>query len=753
MRAEPKPDRSVKEFWRIWTYVWPQWPRLVVVVATAVMIGMLFSVSFVTIIPLLKVMMGEEGLQGWLDRKSCEIRYGMDFYVPDRADLMRQDSQIAYFLLVSTVEEEGLAWRAGIRPRDRIVDVNAFRETSGRESVPASKLLELLATADDGVTLDLAMLRSTSQGALEPMALELTTREHPDAISADEMSLVARLRWGVEWALVNRMQWVAGFLPRGDGKSLEEARSDNERAVVIIIVAMGVITLVRCVATFYQKYLAEKVVQVAIARLRADVYRHVLYMPVGFFSAKGTSDTISRVVGDTATAGKGIKILLGKALREPMKAFFCLLGAMVLSWQLTLIFLAAAPPTVACLSLLGKRMRKATRRSLMSSARMLGRLQDSVSALPVVKVYNRQDREASLFGAVNREFLRRTLRMAKVEAATQPMLEVLGMIAGSAALVVGAHWVFSMRGGMEGSEFFALLVLLGTSAESVRKASDVWNSVQSANAATERVFEVADAPREKEDPEAFVLPPLRNRIEFRDVTFTYPQADSPALRDVSLEVQAGQTVAIVGANGSGKTTLVNLLPRFYDPDTGQVMIDGQDIRMATLVSLRDQIGLVTQTVATFNDTVAANIGYGKPDATREEIIAAARRAHVHEFIDTLPNGYDTMIGEHSTGFSGGQLQRIVIARAILKNPTILIFDEAMSQVDAESEAKINEALGDLMQGRTCFIIAHRFSTVIGADRIVVMEGGRIVDQGVHAELMGRCGVYRGLYETQLVAAQ
>ncbi|HEV57842.1 MAG TPA: PDZ domain-containing protein, partial [Phycisphaerales bacterium] len=204
MRAEAKPDRSVKEFWRIWKYVWPQWPRLVVVVATAVMIGMLFSVSFVTIIPLLKVMMGEEGLQGWLDRKSCEIRYGMDFYVPDRADLMRQDSQIAYFLLVSAVEEDGLAWRAGIRPRDRIVDVNASRETSGRESVPASKLLELLATAGDGVTLDLAMLRSTSQGALEPMALELTTRKHPDAIGADEMSLGARLRWGVEWALVNR---------------------------------------------------------------------------------------------------------------------------------------------------------------------------------------------------------------------------------------------------------------------------------------------------------------------------------------------------------------------------------------------------------------------------------------------------------------------------------------------------------------------------------------------------------------------
>jgi len=750
MAAKAKTQQPVKEFWRIWKYVWPQWPRLTAVLVTAVVIGLLFSVSFVTIIPLLKVMMGEEGLQGWLDRKICAIRYGIDFYVPDRADLMRQDSRIAYFLLISALEDDRLGRQAGLAVGDRIVDVDGYREQSGRESVPSSKLLELLAGADDGTTLDLVVLRSTAEGTLEPVTLTLTTRKHPDAIGRDEMSLAARLRWGTEWAIINRMQWVANLMPRDEAGLPEQARRKNERAVIIIIVAMGVITLIRCVATFYQKYLAEKVVQVAIAKLRAEVYTHVLYMPIGFFSSRGTSDTISRILGDTSAAGKGIKILLGKALREPMKAFFCLALAMVLNWQLTLIFLAAAPPTVACLGLLGRRMRKATRRSLMASARMLGRLQDSVSALPVVKVYNRQEREAGLFGSVNREFLRRTLRMAKIEAATQPILEVLGMVAGSAALIVGAHWVFSMRGGMEGSEFFALLVLLGTSAESVRKASDVWNSVQSANAAAVRVFEVADAAAEYEDPEAFTLPPLGDRITFRDVTFTYPGAETPALRQVDLEVEAGQTVAVVGANGSGKTTLVNLLPRFYDPDRGQVMFDGQDIRMATLASLRSQIGLVTQKVATFNDTVAANIGYGKPDATRDEIIEAARRAHVHEFIERLPNGYETMIGEHGTGFSGGQLQRIVIARAILKNPAVLIFDEAMSQVDAESEARISEALADLMAGRTCFVIAHRFSTVITADRIVVMDGGRIVDQGTHDELMNRCAVYRGLYETQLV---
>jgi ABC-type multidrug transport system fused ATPase/permease subunit len=227
----------------------------------------------------------------------------------------------------------------------------------------------------------------------------------------------------------------------------------------------------------------------------------------------------------------------------------------------------------------------------------------------------------------------------------------------------------------------------------------------------------------------------------------------PALNGISLEVPAGQTVAIVGPNGSGKSTLVNLIPRFYDPDSGRILIDGWDIRKATLRSLRGQIGLVTQDIVTFRDTIANNIGYGKLGASREEIIAAARKAYAHEFIEQLPEGYDTMIGEHSSGLSGGQLQRIAIARAILKNPAILIFDEAMSQIDADSEAKIHAALEGLMKGRTCFLIAHRFSTIISADRIVVLEGGRIAGQGTHQQLVGSCQTYRNLYETQLIVPQ
>ncbi|MBN1125595.1 MAG: ABC transporter ATP-binding protein [Sedimentisphaerales bacterium] len=734
----------VRQFWRVWKYVWPQWFRLAWVVITALFVGMLFSVSFMAIIPLLKVMMGEEGLHGWIDRKCCDLRYGMDFYVPNRSDFMGVNAEIAYYLLVTGVEEEERAYANGFRPQDRILDVAHYAREKGLEKVPASRLLELLATAEDGVSLPVRILRPNASGIQEPREIVLHTLKHPDNISPEEMPLSSRLEWGFKWAIVHWAQKAISVVSR------EESRTARSQSVVFIILVMAFITSFRCIGTFVQKYLSERVVQTAITHLRDDVFAHVMFMPIGFFSVKGTSDTISRILGDTAASGKGIKILLGKALLEPIKAFFCLVGAMLINWQLALIFMAAAPVTIALLGLLGKKMRRATKRSLIASAMMLGRLQDSISALRVVKVYNRQNTEVVSFSGVNRQLLRRAIHIAKLDAATGPIMEFLGMVAGSAALLVGVHWV--MQNDMEGSFFFALLVLLGTSAESVRKVSDVWNRVQEANAAADRVFEIVDNPLEHEDPEAFELKPLHEEVEFRDITFSYPGADTTALNDVSLKVQAGQTIAVVGPNGSGKTTLINLIPRFYDPDAGQVFIDGQDIHMATLRSLRAQIGMVTQNVVTFHESVAANIGYGKEGATREEIIAAAQKAHAHEFIERLPDGYDTVIGEHGSGFSGGQLQRLVIARAVVKNPAILIFDEAMSQIDADSEAKINEALSELMEGRTCFIIAHRFSTVVHADSIVVMDKGGIVAQGRHGELMESCSVYRSLYETQLITA-
>jgi ABC-type multidrug transport system fused ATPase/permease subunit len=381
---------------------------------------------------------------------------------------------------------------------------------------------------------------------------------------------------------------------------------------------------------------------------------------------------------------------------------------------------------------------------------MLGKLTEAFSSIKVIKVYNQQPYENQQFAKVNQSLLKHQLKVSKIDAATNPIMEVVGMAAGCAALLFGVHWV--VGGGLESAEFLTLIVLLGTAGESIRKGSDVWNKLQQTNAASERVFSILDKEVEWEKPDAVKLPRLNSKIELSNIYFTYPDSDEPVIHNVNLTIEAGHNIAIVGPNGSGKTTLVNLLPRFYDTDSGTILIDGHDIRDCTLKNLRDQIAMVTQRTVTFNDTIATNIGYGRPGATTDQIITAAERAYAHEFITQLPNGYETVIGEQGTGLSGGQLQRIVIARAILKDPPILIFDEATSQIDAESEAKIHIAIEDIMHNRTSFIIAHRFSTIVSADMIVVMDKGQIVAQGRHEELIKSCPLYQNLYETQLVKA-
>jgi len=715
----------MKAFWRVFQYIWPQWPRLIVILVSALLISVLFSLSFMTIIPLLKLMMGEEGLHGWADRKVCEHRYGIKFYMPERLDFVDPNkSDIAYYLLVTNVDSEGLAYAAGLREKDMVTGVGNLATAEGADKVVSSKLLEELAAAGSDEEIPILYKRLDQSGRPEQGKLVLETGQRPFYLST--------------------VEGLLSLLPR------EQTPANKTRGITIIIVLMAIFTVIRCTARFYQQYTAEKVVQTAIVNLRKDVFSHVLDMPVGFFENEHPSDTVSRLVRDTEQLASGAKAMFGKVLREPLKAMALIASAMIIDLKLTVIFLCSAPFVMVVIGQLGRKIKRATRKSLVSWSQMLGKLKESLTAIKVVKVYNQQNYENANFDNINKGLLKQLFRIAKIDAATSPIMEVLGMIAGGAALLFGAHWV--ARQEIDGSEFITLVAILGTAAEAIRKSSDIWNKVQQANAAAERIYAVIDLDSETESPDAYELEPLKDRIEFRDVVFTYPGSEVPALKHVNLTVEAGHNVALVGPNGSGKTTLANLIPRFYDPDSGSILIDGKDIRRAKLQSLRSQIGMVTQSVITFNDTIAANIAYGKPGATREEIIAAARRSFAHEFIEPLPRGYDTVIGEENTGLSGGQLQRIVIARAILKNPAILIFDEATSQVDADSEAKIHNAIEEIMLDRTCFIIAHRFSTVISADIIIVIDEGRIVAQGRHKELMNICPLYQSLYETQLVKA-
>jgi subfamily B ATP-binding cassette protein MsbA len=715
----------VKSFKRVFEYIWPQWPRIIVVVISAIVVSALLSISIMTAIPMLKVMTGEEGLRGWLDRKACELRYGMTFFVPQSVDFTHNPAgNLANSLQITSVGKDSVAARAGLKPQEKIVAVGS----TGPAQSSLITLMDSLANASDPTTTITVSRLNEKSGKLEQDQLTLDTTWKDD----------------IRGHLAQLALKAARIVP------FEQSASDKTRAILFIILAIGIVTIIRCIAKFYQSYLAQKIVQVGINRLREDAFVHVMGMPMSFFAAERPSDAVSRLIRDTGAMGTGIKVLLGKGLREPLNAAGMLAAAALLDWQLSLIFLCGAPPTLWMVSLLGRKMKRASKRSLMAWSQMLAKLQEVMAGLKVVKVYNQQKYEHSSFHGINKKLLKQLLRISKVDSATSPVLEVLGMMAMSAALIVGASWVTSSK--MDGSAFLVMIFLLGGAADAVRKTSDIWNKIQEAEGAADRVFVMMDEPLEIEKQGAAELPALRNKIEFNNIVFTYPGAEQPALKGINLTVQAGHTIALVGPNGSGKTTLANLIPRFYDPDSGQVLIDGNDIRDVKLRSLRNQIALVTQQVVTFNDTIAANIGYGKAGAGRQEIIDAAKRAFVHEFVELLPNGYDTVIGEQGAGLSGGQLQRIAIARAILKNPPILIFDEATSQVDADSESKIHKAIEEIMQNRTSFIIAHRFSTIIAADVIVVMDKGRIAAQGQHEELMKTCPLYQRLYETQLVRA-
>ena len=598
----------MKEFGRVFQYVWPQWPRVVIVFVSAMVISLLLSTSFLTIIPLLRVMVGKEGLRSWVDRTACDAYYGLDVQIPRvGASPDEPNKAPAIYLQVDRVRQRSLAEAAGFQADDRIVDVNNMDVASS----PTRMLRALASPQSRTLVVKVKRGEGTTQ-------LSLATPLNETAVSGLHRNAFARLKWRMQSAGLGVADRVVSLLPQGQDPDSQVA------SVAILMIVVTVLTTVRCIAKFYQDYLGQKVVQLAVNNLREDIFSHMMRMPMRAFTGERPSDTISRIVRDTSQMGNGIQVLLGKALREPMNALFMMAAAVWLNWKLTLIFLTAAPLVVVLLGQFGHKMKRASKKSLVSSSEMLSKLTEVVAGLRIVKVYDQHEREREAFRGINNRLLKQLLHMSKVDAASQPILEVLGMLAGAVAIIFGVSWVSA--GNVNPEEFLALLILLGASAEAVRKTSDIWNRVQQANGAAERVFAVVDQPTEEEKPNAIVLPPAKGDVEFRNVCFKYPQREQQTLRNINLSVKAGLNVAVVGPNGSGKTTLINLIPRFYDPDGGQILIDGQDTRDVTLASLRNQIGMVTQDILTFNDTIAANIAYGRKDATKEEVVEAAQRA-------------------------------------------------------------------------------------------------------------------------------
>lgn len=381
----------MKAFWRVFDYIWPQWPRLVVILVSAVLISILFSLSFMTIVPLLKLMMGEEGLHGWADRKVCQQRYGIRFYTPERMDFVDPNKpDIAYYLIVTKVEQDGLAYASGLREQDWIVGVGSSAAGEETGKVVASRLLEVLATAGENEKIPIRYKRFNQAGTSEQGSLVLDSGQRPFYLDS--------------------VDGLLSLLPR------EQTPENKTRAISIIIILMAVFTVIRCTAKFYQQYLAEKVVQTAVVDLRKVVFAHVLNMPVGFFENEHPSDTVSRLVRDTAQLSSGMKAMFGKALLEPMKAAALVAGAMVIDLKLTVIFLCSGPFVAVVIGQLGRKIKRATRKSLMSWSLMLGKLKEALTAIKVVKVYNRQDYENASFDVINKKLLKQLFRIAKIDS-------------------------------------------------------------------------------------------------------------------------------------------------------------------------------------------------------------------------------------------------------------------------------------------------------------------------------------------------
>ncbi|MGE5301147.1 MAG: ABC transporter ATP-binding protein [Acidobacteriota bacterium] len=523
----------------------------------------------------------------------------------------------------------------------------------------------------------------------------------------------------------------------------------DARLLVLLPLALFIIFLGRGIFTFFQEYLMQSASQKLVMHLRNGLYSRSLELPMGYFGKNSSGEMISKVINDV-TALQNLLIFTVKDLFKEGATALALLGvAFWRRWDLTLISITVLPLALYGVGTLGKRMRRISKRAQEKISLITEFLNESYAGVKIIKAFCRQSAETGRFEEITREYYRDNMRATRVSQFAALIMEAVGGLGIAFVIWYGARLIIS--GAMTAGDFTSFLTAIFLVYTPAKRLAQINIGVQQARPPLERIQKLLAEPGEKDGTED--IPPIRRSIDFRNVSFIYPSARQKALQGINLRIDKGEIIAIVGKSGGGKTTLANLLPRFYVPTEGTVCVDDVDISTATFASLRGQFGIVTQEVILFNDTIAANIAYGKPGAAREEIVAAAQAAYAHDFITELPQGYDTMIGERGMRLSGGQRQRLSIARAILKNPPILILDEATSSLDTASEMMVQKALENLMANRTTLVIAHRLSTVKKADRILVLDKGRIAESGSHRELYARGGLYKNLYDLQFSAQE
>jgi ABC-type multidrug transport system fused ATPase/permease subunit len=525
--------------------------------------------------------------------------------------------------------------------------------------------------------------------------------------------------------------------------------TDRLAGVGVILGALLVLTLFGALANFLHQYCSLTLSMVTASEIRLEAFRHALRLPLASVLRRGPAEIVSRVTRDTAELERGFSALSSKALAQVTKGIGAFLAAVWFDWRLTIVAIVVAPLMGVVLRKFGKRILRGSRNTLKAYEDLLRNSNEAMQGLRGIKTATAERVARRRFAAANRAVIREDRRVRLARSISTPLIEVMAIVAIMALALLAAHEI--LEGRMKFDNFLMALASLGVAGGSLKPLTGLLNDIQAAAAPAERILEIlaipAEGVRERELP---ALPRHRASLEFDGVRFRYEGADRDALRGVDLRIAHGEFIAIVGPNGCGKTTLASLLVRLFDPTEGSVRIDGAEITGVSLSSLRGQIGVVPQEPLLIRATIRENVMLGIETIPEERFVRAMKLAHADGFVAALPQGAGMMLGEGGTGLSGGQRQRLAIARALVREPSVLILDEATSQIDAESEAQIAAAIDDFREGRTVIAIAHRLSTVRSADRIVVMEDGAVSDVGTHAELLTRCDLYRRLVHTQLV---
>jgi ABC-type multidrug transport system fused ATPase/permease subunit len=714
------------------------------------MVALLFFTELGAVYPLLHILFGSQNPQRWISEKIVGLEN-------DLLVLHARESEVGLVLFdarsgqagreqlterLKRVRAEFEQKEADLRNDERRLGIADLREKTdlagGNELVVLETLRRNRRVAEARWKELQESIALFDRGAIKSLRIRLREIQHE---TADKEVLVSRCRFA--------QPYVNKYLPDESFKTL---------VLLIALVMLGV--ALKGLFMFLQEVLVADVMQLTLFDIRNLFFRRTINLDLASFSDQGSSELMARFTNDMDSFGQGLNTLMSKVIREPMRFATCLGGALWINWRLTCLTLVLVPISGATTYRVGKIMKRAVRRSLESMSTIYKILQESFQGIKIVKAFATERVERRRFFDETKNLYRKSVRVAMIDAMSDPVLEMLTLTTVAIALLAGSYLVLNQSiylnlgfvqlqlaaQEMSIQDLLTLYTMLAAASDPIRKLANVHSKIQRASAAADRICTLMDrAPKVSENKRGAALPRHRDSIEFDQVTFGYT-GRSPVLAGIDLRVRHGESIALVGPNGSGKTTLMNLLPRFWDVDAGAIRIDGHDVREVQLRSLRRQIGIVLQETILFQDTIANNIAYGDPHASRAAIVEAAERAYAHQFITELPHAYETVIGERGYGLSGGQRQRIALARAMLRNPAILILDEATSAVDIEDELLIRKAIEEFAEGRTTFLISHNLASIQVADRIVLLNGGRIEAVGTDHELKRTSALYRRLHE-------